>query len=62
MPIRQYLEDQSVCGFDWTERYPPISAAVAALRTASATIEGTPLNGFSLAESADRWRGKGDGH
>ena len=27
-------------GFDWTERYPRISAAVASLRTASATIDG----------------------
>ena len=27
-------------GFDWTGRYPRISAAVAALRTASATIDG----------------------
>ena len=27
-------------GFDWTERYPRISAAVSALRTASATIDG----------------------
>jgi bifunctional non-homologous end joining protein LigD len=27
-------------GFDWTDRYPRISAAVAALRAASATIDG----------------------
>ena len=27
-------------GFDWTDRYPRISAAVAALRPASATIDG----------------------
>jgi bifunctional non-homologous end joining protein LigD len=27
-------------GFDWTDRYPRISAAVAALRTASVTIDG----------------------
>jgi bifunctional non-homologous end joining protein LigD len=27
-------------GFDWSDRYPRISAAVAALRTASATIDG----------------------
>jgi ATP-dependent DNA ligase len=27
-------------GFDWTERYPRISAAVAALRAASVTIDG----------------------
>jgi bifunctional non-homologous end joining protein LigD len=27
-------------GFDWTERYPRISAAVAALRSASVTIDG----------------------
>jgi ATP-dependent DNA ligase len=30
-------------GFDWTERYPLISKAVAALRTASATIDGEAL-------------------
>ena len=27
-------------GFDWSDRYPRISEAVAALRTASATIDG----------------------
>jgi ATP-dependent DNA ligase len=38
-------------GFDWTDRYPRISAAVAALRTASATIDGEAVwcDGAGLA-------------
>jgi bifunctional non-homologous end joining protein LigD len=34
--VRQFTRN----GFDWSDRYPRISEAVAALRTASATIDG----------------------